>query len=167
MLDANGDQVGKVRDVVIQNRSSRRSPKVKGLVVDLFAEIEVWRPTHVALADWADLLLTAPCTANVLAKLAHGLADDALTATALACRAPLVVAPAMNDGMWDHPATRANVRTLAARGATLVEVGAGDLACGTTGRGRLADLDAILDAVTAALPRAGRRRRPARLKGRR
>lgn len=121
------------------------------VVTDMFAETESWRPTHISLADWADVLVIAPCTANVIAKLAHGLADDALTATALACRAPLVVAPAMNEGMWVHPATQANLHTLKVRGVKLVDVEQGDLACGYQGRGRLASLDAVFAVVDRVL----------------
>ena len=121
------------------------------VVLDMFQETEVWRPTHISLADWADVLVIAPCTANVMAKLAHGLADDALSATALACQAPLVVAPAMNEKMWDHLATRENLRLLKSRGAVVVDVEQGDLACGCEGRGRLASLDAIIKAVEQCL----------------
>ena len=91
--------------------------------------------------------MIAPCTANVLAKLAHGLADDLLTATALACAAPLVIAPAMNVGMWENPATQENIRTLAGRGALIVDAAEGDLACGYKGKGRLASLDVIMSAI--------------------
>src|SRR5436305_7725981 len=86
----------------------------------------------------ADLLLVAPCTANTLAKLAHGLADNVLTEAALAHRGPLLVAPAMNPRMWSHPATRANVETLRARGVELVGPDEGELAEGEWGVGRLA-----------------------------
>jgi phosphopantothenoylcysteine synthetase/decarboxylase len=119
--------------------------------VDMFAAREEWQPEHISLSDRARLLLVAPCTANVLAKLAHGLADDLLTATALATTAPLVIAPAMNEKMWEHPATRENVRLLSGRGAHIVEVGSGDLACGYQGKGRMASLDAILAAVEERL----------------
>jgi len=121
------------------------------VVTDLFDEVESWRPTHVALADWAQALVMAPCTANVIAKLAHGIADDALSALALSSPAPLIVAPAMNVKMWEHSATRENVSILKSRGATIVDVGEGELACGYEGRGRLAPLDQIMAAVTAAL----------------
>ena len=120
------------------------------VVTDMFEAPAGWCPTHVALADWADVLLIAPCTANVMAKLAVGLADDALTSTALACAAPLVIAPAMNDKMWSHPATQANTLVLRERGAIVVDVGQGDLACAREGRGRLAELDVILKAVEKA-----------------
>lgn len=117
----------------------------------LFDEKDGWHPEHISYADRADLLVIAPCTANVIAKLAHGLADDLLTCTALATRAPLLVAPAMNDGMWAHPATRANVDLLQSRGVSFVDVGTGDLACGREGEGRLAGLDVILMRAEAIL----------------
>jgi len=115
--------------------------------VDLFDEPEEWVPGHISFAERGDVLVIAPCTANVIAKLAHGLADDMLTATALATRAPLVIAPAMNTGMWEHPATQANLAALTARGATFVDAGIGDLACGTSGKGRMADPPAIMEAT--------------------
>ena len=121
------------------------------VVLDMFQETETWRPTHIALADWADVLVIAPCTANVMAKLAHGLADDALSATALACQAPLVVAPAMNEKMWIHPATQENVRILKARGAVIVDVEEGELACGDQGRGRMASVEAVMSALENVL----------------
>jgi phosphopantothenoylcysteine decarboxylase/phosphopantothenate--cysteine ligase len=121
------------------------------VVLDMYQETETWRPTHISLADWADVLVIAPCTANVMAKLAHGLADDALSATALACQAPLVVAPAMNEKMWDNPATRENLRLLKSRGAVVLDVEQGELACGCEGRGRLAALDMIIESVGQCL----------------
>lgn len=108
------------------------------VATDMFAPPAGWVPGHISLAERADALVIAPCTANVIAKLTHGLADDMLTSTALATAAPLVIAPTMNTGMWRHPATQANLATLAARGATLVDAADGDLACGTTGKGRMA-----------------------------
>jgi phosphopantothenoylcysteine synthetase/decarboxylase len=117
----------------------------------LFDEKDGWHPEHISYADRADLLVIAPCTANVIAKLAHGLADDLLTCTALATRAPVLVAPAMNEGMWLHSATRANVSLLEARGVSFVDVGLGDLACGTEGAGRLAELDVIVKRAESIL----------------
>lgn len=114
---------------------------------DMFDKDVEWKPEHIALADRADVLVIAPCTANVIAKLAVGLADDALTCTALACRAPLVIAPAMNDKMWEHPATQANVEILKRRGAQVLDVGEGDLACGYAGKGRMAPVETILERV--------------------
>jgi phosphopantothenoylcysteine synthetase/decarboxylase len=113
------------------------------VITDLLDNDDAWHPTHIELADRADLLLIAPATANVIAKLAAGIADDALTSIALATLAPLVLAPAMNGKMWLHPATRANVATLSARGAEFIGPEEGMLACGYEGLGRLWPVDAI------------------------
>jgi phosphopantothenoylcysteine decarboxylase / phosphopantothenate---cysteine ligase len=99
---------------------------------------------HIAQAEWADIFLVAPVTANTLAKLAHGLADDFLSAAYLATQAPVIFAPAMNVNMWGHPATRANVLALEQRGHHFVAPESGYLACGMTGDGRLADTEAIV-----------------------
>jgi phosphopantothenoylcysteine synthetase/decarboxylase len=119
------------------------------VVTDLFAEDEGWQPAHIEMADAADLLLIAPATANVIAKLAHGLADDALTCIALALnpRAKLLIAPAMNGKMWLHPATQANVKTLKRRGATILGPDAGLLSCGYEGIGRLWPVAKIAEQV--------------------
>ncbi len=130
-------------------RTLSRNPVSTGL----FDAPEEWVPGHISLAERADMLVIAPCTANVMAKLAHGLADDILTSTALAARAPLVIAPAMNTGMWNHPATQANMSLLASRGATFVNAATGDLACGTSGKGRMAEPKAVYDAVLRLLGR--------------
>jgi phosphopantothenoylcysteine decarboxylase len=124
------------------------------VITDLFAEKDGWQPGHIQLADEIDLLLIAPATANVLAALAHGFANDALTAIALATRAPLLIAPAMNGHMWEHPATVANAKLLSERGARWVGPDSGLLACGYEGCGRLAPVEAIVEAVQALL--AGR-----------
>ena len=121
------------------------------VAVDMFEKTTEWRPGHISLAEWADVFVVAPCTANVMAKLACGLADDLLCCTALACPAPLVLAPAMNEKMWDHPATRRNAETLVDRGVRLVEVGSGDLACGYQGRGRMASPEDIVRVVAEEL----------------
>jgi phosphopantothenoylcysteine synthetase/decarboxylase len=113
----------------------------------LFDEKDGWHPEHIAYADRADVFAVAPCTANVLAKMAHGLADDLLSCTALATRAPVIIAPAMNVKMWEHPATQANVATLQARGVTLVGPGTGELACGYEGAGRMAEPEEIAAAI--------------------
>ncbi len=116
------------------------------VVTDLYDEEEGWQPTHIRLADEADLLLIAPATANCLAKLAHGNADDALTCIALALnpKARLLLAPAMNGKMWLHPATQANVRTLQQRGASFIGPEEGMLSCGYEGLGRLWDVSGIV-----------------------
>lgn len=121
------------------------------VVTDLFAEKEGWQPGHIQLADEAHLLLIAPATANVLAAMAHGFANDALTAIALATRAPILIAPAMNGKMWLHPATQRNVETLKSWGVQFVEPAEGLLACGYEGVGRLAPVEDILAAVAAVL----------------
>ena len=109
------------------------------VVTDLFDEEEGWKPTHIEMADQAGLLLIAPATANVLAKLAQGLADDSLTCIALALnpKAKILIAPAMNGKMWLHPATRQNVKTLKARGAEFIGPDEGMLSCGYEGIGRM------------------------------
>ncbi|MHB1020454.1 MAG: bifunctional phosphopantothenoylcysteine decarboxylase/phosphopantothenate--cysteine ligase CoaBC, partial [Coriobacteriia bacterium] len=109
---------------------------------------------HISLAEEADVFVIAPCTANVIAKLAHGRADDLLTTSALATEAPIVIAPAMNVHMWRDEATQANVAELRARGVTFIEPTAGELACGDVGEGRLAPVEEIAAAVVAEAERA-------------
>lgn len=106
---------------------------------------------HIRVAREGDLLLVAPATADILAKFAAGIADDFLTATHLAFTGPVIVAPAMNTHMWNHPATRENVARLRERGVVVVEPESGPLACGMRGPGRLADLETIADAAGEAL----------------
>jgi phosphopantothenoylcysteine decarboxylase/phosphopantothenate--cysteine ligase len=106
---------------------------------------------HIGVAQAHDLLLVAPATANVIGKFAHGLADDFLSTMYLAFRGPVVLAPAMNNNMWEHEAVLANVETLRRRGHTIVDPDSGFLACGTYGPGRLAETDKIVEAVEKAL----------------
>lgn len=106
---------------------------------------------HLDLADQAAAMVVAPCSAQTLARLAHGFADDMLTATALALEAPLLIAPAMNTRMWCHPAVQDNVERLCQRGARIILPASGELACGDSGPGRLADLPDILCAIDDAL----------------
>lgn len=106
---------------------------------------------HISVAQDHDLLAIAPATADLMAKLAHGLADDFLSTTYLAFTGPVVIAPAMNVNMWRHPATQANLETLRWRGHRIVEPDAGYLACGMTGPGRLAELDQIVNAIEKAI----------------
>ena len=113
----------------------------------MFADPLDWKPGHISLADAANVLVVAPATANIIAKMANGIADDLLSGVALATKAPIVVAPAMNTGMWENAATQANIETLKKRGVRFVEVGDGELACGTSGPGRMAEPGAIFEAV--------------------
>ena len=112
--------------------------------VDAFAPPAAWKPEHVSLAEWADLVLVAPATANTLAKMRWGLADNLLTETLLATRAPIFVAPAMNDGMWAAAATQENLSALRARGVSVLGPAAGELACGTSGQGRMLEPSEIM-----------------------
>ena len=107
------------------------------VMTSFFDEKENWRPGHIELADNADLLLIAPATANFIAELAHGLANHPLTAIALATRAPILIAPAMNGKMWENAATQENVEKLKSRGVEFIGPEAGMLACGYEGLGRL------------------------------
>lgn len=118
-----------------------RNPVVTGL----YDEKQSWRPGHIHLADNADLILIAPATANILAKLAAGIADDALTAVCLTTRAPILHAPAMNGKMWSHPATVRNAATLASWGQNFIGPEAGLLACGYEGLGRLWPVEGIVN----------------------
>ena len=106
---------------------------------DLFDPAQEGEIDHIRLADWAELVIVAPATANLLARMAHGLADDLVGTLLLATRAPVLVAPAMNVHMWEHPATRANLEVLAGRGVERVGPEVGELACGWEGEGRMAD----------------------------
>ncbi len=121
------------------------------VVTDLYQEEEGWKPTHIELAEEADLLLIAPATAQTIAKLASGLADDALSCIALALnpKAGLLIAPAMNGKMWLHPATRQNVATLKSRGAEFIGPDEGMLSCGYEGVGRLWPVDKIAERALA------------------
>ena len=120
-------------------------------IVDTFDRNFQYDVAHVSLANAADLMLIAPATANVIAKLAHGLADDMLTTVTLAATCPKLVAPAMNTHMLENPITQDNIRTLAHYGFTVIPSGSGLLACGDVGSGRLPDEDVLLDYVDRAL----------------
>jgi len=119
------------------------------VVTDLYDEEEGWKPTHIELADAANLLLIAPATANIIAKMANGIADDALSCVALALnpQARLLIAPAMNGKMWLHAATQQNVRTLKVRGADFIGPEEGMLSCGYEGVGRLWPVEEIVQEV--------------------
>ena len=123
------------------------------VMTDLYDEENGWKPAHITLADEADVLLIAPATANILAKLAHGIADDALTCIALALnpKAKILIAPAMNGKMWSHPATQQNVATLKSRGVEFIGPEEGMLSCGYEGLGRLWPTDEIAKRTLALL----------------
>jgi phosphopantothenoylcysteine decarboxylase/phosphopantothenate--cysteine ligase len=114
---------------------------------DLFSSTEESEISHIDLADWAEVVVIAPATASLLARLANGLADDLLSTACLATRAPMLVAPAMNVNMYEHPATQANLEVLAKRGVRIVGPDRGELACGWEGPGRLSAVDEIVAAV--------------------
>jgi len=117
------------------------------VAVDMFAQVADWQPRHIALADRADILVIAPATANIIAKLAHGIADDMLSTTALAVRCPILIAPAMNCWMFSNPISQKNVETLRGYGFAFVEPEYGRLACGYAGQGRLADAERIIQKI--------------------
>ena len=119
---------------------------------DVFAAINEHSTEHISLPDWADLMLIAPATANVLGKMAHGIADDALTTTFAAMRKPVVIAPAMNDKMYQSPATQHAIEILSQwENITMLDCADGPLACGTTGKGRMQEIDVLAAAVEYAL----------------
>lgn len=128
---------------------------------DVFAAINEHSTEHISLPDWADMMIVAPATANVIGKMSAGIADDALTTTFAAMRKPVVIAPAMNDKMYAAPATQEAIRVLSSRGnITMLDCAEGPLACGTTGKGRMQEADVLLAAVEYALsdkPLQGRR----------
>jgi len=121
------------------------------VMVDPFDLESVVDPTHISLTDNAHLVVVSPATANFIAKAAHGIADDMLTSLLLAVRCPVLVAPAMNDRMWNHPTVQENAATLKKRGYQFVDPESGFLACGTYAQGRLADPARILQAIEKIL----------------
>ena len=123
------------------------------VTVDTFQAPEYWNVEHVALAKRAEVFVIAPATANILAKMAHGIADDMLSTTVLATKAPILVAPAMNTGMWTAEATRENMRILRARGVQVIGPGTGMLACGDEGAGRMSEPEEIAEAISRILNR--------------
>ena len=133
------------------------------VVTDLYDDVAGWQPTHIKLADDADLLLIAPATANTIAKLAQGLANDALSCVALALntRAKVLVAPAMNGKMWLHPATQQNAATLKSRGVEFIGPEEGLLSCGYEGLGRLWPVEKVAERALELL----RQRKPGRRQG--
>ena len=132
-----------------------RSLTHRPVVTDLFDADSEQAVYHVAMAHSADVVLVAPATAHLIAKLAHGMADDALTTTALASPAPIVVAPAMDGYMFDNPATQENLEILRRRGVAIIGPAEGHLASGLTGMGRLVEVPQIVDSLRAILGRQG------------
>ena len=138
------------RNPVLENLSEEK------ITAEFFSEFQEEKKSsfpcgHIELADRADLLLIAPATASAIARLAYGFADDALSAVALATRAPLLIAPAMNGKMWEHPTTCENVQRLHSRGAEFIGPASGMLACGYEGSGRLIESSAIVERVEILL----------------
>ncbi|OGX60679.1 MAG: phosphopantothenoylcysteine decarboxylase, partial [Paenibacillus sp. RIFOXYA1_FULL_44_5] len=119
--------------------------------VDTFDEQDASVIAHIDLADRADVVVIAPATANLIGKMAHGLADDMLSTTLLAATSPVLVAPAMNVHMYDHPAVRHNMKLLEERGVRFIDPGVGQLACGYVGKGRMAEPEDIVEAIRSML----------------
>lgn len=119
--------------------------------VDTFSRIESWDVKHISLAQKADVMVVAPATANLMAKLAHGIADDMLSTTLLATKAPILLAPAMNTGMWTAEITQQNLHTLVKRGVKTVGPDSGFLACGDNGSGRMSEPAEIVEAICSIL----------------
>lgn len=119
---------------------------------DVFEQPKSWEIEHVSWAKWAEAIVVAPATANLIAKMAHGLADDAASTLLLAFEGPVWIAPAMNTAMWRHAATRRNVATVFGRGVHVIDPGEGKLACGDTGPGRMAEPEEILNRLAGELP---------------
>lgn len=150
-----------LRVIMTRHATEFVHPRTFAVLSDAPVEVGQWdRPTepgvdHVALSHWSDLLLVAPATANTIAKMANGIADDALSTYHLAHRRQVLVAPAMNTVMWKHPATQDNLDRLRGRDVQIVPPASGDLACGDEGEGRLALVPQIVDAALRLLPRRG------------
>jgi len=115
------------------------------VTLSLFNQINDWKPEHISLAERSDIFVIAPATANVIAKYAGGIADDALTSELLAFNKKVVIAPAMNSAMYLHPATQENIEKLKSRGVVFVEPEEGELACGTSGIGRMPSISKIIE----------------------
>jgi phosphopantothenoylcysteine decarboxylase/phosphopantothenate--cysteine ligase len=155
-------QVGAQVDVILTNSAEKFVTPLTFQSVTgrrAYADSDLWgneaHVLHVGLGHNADLLVIAPCTANTLAKLAHGTADNLLTVTALAADCPLMIAPAMDGGMFDHPATQENLDTLRKRGATIIEPADGHLASGLSGKGRLPETPDLIGHIRLLLGRNG------------
>ena len=120
------------------------------VVTDMFSRDFTWEVEHISLAKRADVFVIAPATANVIGKAAHGIADDMVTTTLMATKAPMVIAPAMNTGMYENPVVQENITTLQNRGVRFVQPASGRLACGDSGKGKLAEPETIVNEICAA-----------------
>jgi phosphopantothenoylcysteine decarboxylase/phosphopantothenate--cysteine ligase len=151
----------KVRVVMSKNSTELVGPLLfetltgNCVYVDMFPKERLDPMKHIGLADWADIFVVAPATANFIGKAAGGIADDLISTTYLTLEVPVVIAPAMNTRMWNDPSVRANVETLKERGVVFVGPGSGKLACGTSGAGRLTELEEIFGAVEEILRKPG------------
>jgi phosphopantothenoylcysteine decarboxylase/phosphopantothenate--cysteine ligase len=155
-------QAGAVVDVVMTEAATKfitsltfSSITRRPVASDMFATPTEFEVEHIALAERADVVVIAPATANIMAKLAAGIADDLLTCTVLATRAPIILAPAMNVNMWEKQITQDNIARLRSRGFNIVDPGYGAMACGAVGVGRLADTEQILAVIRQVLGRKG------------
>ena len=150
-LTSNG---AKVRTVMTEAACNFIGPKSFGAITQspvwttMWSTSEEFNAGHIALADWADIVVVAPATANIIARVAHGICDDLLSTTLCACWAkPMLFAPAMNARMWENPTVQANVETLKQRGFHLIGPAEGRLACGSHGPGRMSEPQEIVDAI--------------------
>jgi len=146
----------RVRTVMTDNARQFVAPKSFEAVTQSVVLTTLWsapdefQSVHIALADWAQIVVIAPATANIIGKVVHGICDDLLSTTLCACwPLPTLYAPAMNTRMWENPAVQSNVEALKARGVEIVGPGSGRLACGTEGPGRMAEPSEILEALQA------------------
>ncbi len=150
-----------VKVVMTRNATKFVSPLVFGeiskhkVAVEMFENVQDWNVEHITYATWADAYVIAPATANMLAKMAHGIADDMLSTQLLATTAPVFVCPAMNSNMYMHPTVQENLATLRGRGIYVLEPDSGLLACGVEGKGRLPDPQKIMDWVDFHLGKTG------------
>src|SRR5262245_24284367 len=119
--------------------------------IDAFEDDPAYRPEHISLPEWADVLCIAPATADVIGRIAGGLGDNLLVLTVLACQKPVIIAPSMNDRMWANPPVQGNVERLRGAGYRVIDPGSGHLACGSVGPGRMPEPEELEAAIDAAL----------------
>ena len=117
------------------------------VATEMFEEPKAWEIRHISLAEAADIMVIAPATANIIGKIANGIADDMVSTTVMACKAPKIIAPAMNTNMYENPIVKSNIKKLEEFGYEVLATGYGRLACGAVGYGRLLPADEIIDAV--------------------